>query len=126
MARLAVFVWMTLLFFGLGGCERSAPPKERRTGPAYMRMARHITAVHDVLIGEDESAELVVKPEVDGIEVVFTPGLLERLEPDCIHIIGFKKPRRSLNRKEYLSFLDKFHAYLMISPPKPRPDNPDI
>ncbi|MDP8248363.1 MAG: hypothetical protein P9M00_09530 [Candidatus Tritonobacter lacicola] len=125
MERFHLSVWITLLILAAGGCEKPVNQEKAKKGPAYIYMARHITAVHGVRIGDDETAELVVKPEVDGIEVVFTPGLLERLEPDCIHIIGFNKPRRSLNRKEYLGFLDKFHAYLMISPPKPRSKNPE-
>ncbi len=119
MARLHVSSLIVLAILA-GGClpEMDRSPQ----GPAQVSMATHISAVHNVRIGENDQADIVVVETNAQVRVRFDDVFLRRVADDCLMVLRFPGPERTFDKPDYLAFLDQLHAYLTLTPVKPRPN----
>jgi hypothetical protein len=103
----------------VSGCmpEANRPPQ----GPSEVSMATHISAVHNVRIGEDAAADIIVFETNAQVRVRFTDGFRGRVAGDCLMVLRFSEPQKTFDKQGYLAFLDQLHAYLTLTPVKPRP-----
>jgi hypothetical protein len=82
-------------------------------------MAVHICSVHNVRIGKDNQADIIVAETNDQICVRFNDTFLRRVEGDCLVVLRFSGPERVFDKQGYLAFLDQLHAYLTMTIIKP-------
>jgi hypothetical protein len=104
----------------LGGCMPQQPTERAPQGPADVSMAKHISAAHGVRIGEDETADILVSETNAQVRVEFSENLLGRVEGDCLIVLRFSGAEKTFTKPEYLQFLDQLHAYLCLTPIRPR------
>jgi hypothetical protein len=110
MARFSIFIVIVLI--ALTGCNKTKEP----IAPEDVYMARHITKVHGVKIGSDERSDIIVNPSEDKVKVVFNNEFYNSLTPDAFFALRIDKKEAEFTKKGYVSFLGKFHAYLMMTP----------
>lgn len=112
MARHIFFI--LVMIFTLSGCDTSSTP----VSPENVYMARHITKVHGIKIGHDGGSDIIVNTVEDKIKVVFNSEFYETLTPEVFFVLRIDKKEAEFTKEEYVSFLGKFHAYLMMTPLK--------
>ncbi len=83
-------------------------------------MAVHITNVHDVRIGQDDTAEILVTETNGNVRVAFTQEVLKRVNPACLTVMEFDSSSKTFTKREYLAFLDQLHAFFMVTSVKPK------
>lgn len=108
------FSLTSLLLFGCG------PTDHRQTGGhaeqhSGSKLIEHIAEGHDIWIGAEPDADVLVSRTNHAITVCFTAEALRRLPPDCLPILKFSGPERSFTETEYTRFLDTFHDYLLVT-----------
>lgn len=126
MARLFTSVLITILtilaLLFVGGCGENSDINEssRPAGPANVAMAEHMRIYHDFSIvnrQSEEKGDMTVHQTENGtIHVEFCPSFLENTNQHFLRIIGFEKGKKELTPREYLTMLDRLHAYLSIYP----------
>jgi hypothetical protein len=67
-------------------------------------MAVHITNVHDVRIGQDDTAEILVTETNGNVRVAFTQEVLKRVNPACLTVMEFDSSSKTFTKREYLAF----------------------
>ena len=122
MARLYVSLLIVPALLA-SGCMPETNRSPQR--PAQVSMATHISTVHNVRIGEDEGADLVVFETNVQVCVRFSDAFLHRVAGDCLMVLRFPGPERTFSKPDYLAFLDQLHAYLTLTPVKPPPKESD-
>lgn len=88
--------------------------------PEGVTMAKHISSVHDFVIGSQEDAFLKVSKTDDGkINAALRPDILEKLGGEKVmFVIGWESNPSVMSRSDYLFFLEALHGYLAFSAPE--------
>ena len=111
---------MTLLAFLmavlLGGCG----PADKGKGGNAMQdphepMITHIAKEHGILIGAGTNVDICVSTAGNLVTVRFSPETLRRLPADCLPVLRFDGPERSLTEADYNQFLENLHDYLLLT-----------
>lgn len=88
--------------------------------PTRHAMVQHLESAHGIFMGSTEDSDITLQVEGDQVHVVFQPEFLGRMRPDALVALEMDKPAVYMSEEKFNSFLFMFHAYLTMSPPKPR------
>ena len=102
-------------FVAVSGCRESVTETKHTAQDDHADMIKELAEGHGIRVGAGTNAEIVVTRTSNTVSVVFTPGLIKRLQPDCLHVLGFTTPEKVLTEQEYAQFLEDFHDYLLLT-----------
>ena len=107
----------SLLALSLLGCGRADDYTDKDQAEQHSgdRMIEHIAKEHDVRIGSEPDADILVSTSNDTVTVRFTAETMKRLPPDCLPILKFSGPERSFTETEFSGFLENIHDYLLVT-----------
>jgi len=89
---------------------------ERSEALANVSMAKHIRVAHGVRVGADAAADVIVSETNEMVTVRLSDDLLSRAKGNCLTVLRFSGPEKTLAKPEYVQFLDQLHAYLTFTP----------
>lgn len=110
--RIFILILMTMI---LNGCDTHSMSSLH---PADVYMAKHITSAHGVVIGSDKYADIIVGCNGDTVTVVLSDNFYSLSMEDPLLALSIPDKSFGLSKEEYIAFLNKLHAYLMIKPLK--------
>ena len=106
---------MVIIFFGLG-CVNNKDGGPGAWDPSDVFMSRHIRTAHGVILRNDVGADIMVQRKDKKVSIVFTERFIKKAGEDIVWVLGLGGVECVMSRKEYLSFLNKLHAYLTVTP----------
>lgn len=84
-------------------------------------MAVHITRAHGLTIGADAGADVTVQRTEGGVRIVLQKRMFEIMDKNrLMRVMELAETEFTLSTGEYIEFLGRLHAYLTLTPPKPR------
>lgn len=107
----------------LPGCSDKANPDEQQQqrhswDPLDVFMANHIRTAHRLYIGAESFNDLIIEYDGDRLAVCFSDSMVEQTGGQIYDVFKFPDTGQEMEKKEYLVFLAKLHAYLTINPVK--------
>lgn len=110
------------LIFGLlllSGCSKPADPQQEvsRWDPLNLYMVDHISRVHRIMFSPDAWGDVSVYYTNQMVRVELSDNILRR-GGDILTVLNFHSNPQEFSRDDYMTFLNKFHAYLTIHPVK--------
>ena len=99
----------------VSGCRPAGMESKPAGHDSHAEMIEHIAKDHSIRIGVDTNADIVIQEASNTVTVVFTPGLVKRLPPDCLPVVHFDGAKKVFTEEQYEKFLDDFHDYLLLT-----------
>jgi len=115
-----LLITIALLF--VPGCSDKTDPNEQQQShswdPLDVFMANHIRTAHRLYIGAESFNDLIIEYDGDRLAVWFSDSMVEQTGGQIYDVFKFPDTGQEMEKKEYLVFLTKLHAYLTINPIK--------
>jgi len=88
-------------------------------------MAKHISSAHGVIVAGDLGADVTVGYDGNTVTVSLSESLVDRTGGEILRALRLDEPSDSMERKEYLMFLNMLHAYLTVTPLRDQVRSPE-
>ncbi|MCU0858903.1 MAG: hypothetical protein MUC65_10935 [Pontiellaceae bacterium] len=104
----------------LTGCSKPADSQENvsRWDPLNVYMVDHISRVHRIDFSRDIWSDVSVHYSNQTVTVKLSDEVVNSREGEILAILNFQTNPQEFSRDNYMTFLNKFHAYLTLHPVK--------
>ncbi len=97
------------------GCGQRVTHEEHTHDHGHSHMIEHIAEGHGIQIGSETNADIVVTRGSNTVSAVFSEDLLKKLPRDCLPVLRFSAPEKTLTEDSFEKFLNDLHGYLRVT-----------
>lgn len=117
---LLLLVLVVLPTLGCSDKEKSGQSEEQGSSwdPLDVFMVHHIRSAHRLHIGVEPYNELIVGYDGGLVLVQFSESMTEQTDGQIHEVFDLPETGQQMEKKDYLVFLMKLHAYLTLNPVK--------
>jgi len=105
------------------GCREKNPSGQSKQqnsswDPLDVFMVHHIRNAHRLHIGTESYNDLIIEYDGELVLVQFSESMTEQTDGQIHEVFNLPQTGRQMEKKDYLVFLLKLHAYLTLNPVK--------
>ena len=117
---LLLLILVVLLTPGCREKKQSGQSKEQGYSwdPLDVFMVHHIRNAHRLHIGTESYNDLIIEYDGELVLVRFSESMTEQTDGQIHEVFNLPRPGQEMEKKNYLIFLMKLHAYLTLNPVK--------
>jgi len=117
---LLLLILVVLLTPGCRDKEQSGQSKEKNSSwdPLDVFMVHHIRSAHRLHIGIEPYNDLIIEYDGELVLVQFSESMTEQTDGQIHEVFNLPQIGQQMEKKDYLVFLMKLHAYLTLNPVK--------